>query len=213
MSTGISPSRAKRARADGACRCIASVAVHPSKLAPLADLREDKQQITTAGARSSGNGSSATGGKGARLILPAPTASQTAAISDGGFDWGDAGIGAAGGLAIALHGVGGGLRSLTASLPKDRHLGRGYRLTICQPQRMKALFRGATIDWRWHLTTAPLAVRVPNGCLDGLLCSLCKAHRPVNATVDWPRRKRRAQAHHPPMTTLAAMCGERLLRA
>jgi hypothetical protein len=40
-----------------------------------------------------------------------PSASTTsgAIVPDGGFDWGDAGIGAAGGFAIAMLGVGGGL--------------------------------------------------------------------------------------------------------
>ena len=131
--------------------------------------RQDKQQLTNAGAgpasarpyalngsyvprapgapvgaaQSFSNGPSSTGVQGAPPILPAPTPSQGAAIqragqqtaqvpgaryssaemnaypsgsdaaravaSDGGFDWGDAGIGAAGGLVITMLGVGGGL--------------------------------------------------------------------------------------------------------
>lgn len=41
-------------------------------------------------------------------VNPAPRSAQTATASDG-FDWGDAGIGAAGGLAISIVGIGGAL--------------------------------------------------------------------------------------------------------
>ena len=40
---------------------------------------------------------------------PSGSAAARAIVSDGGFAWGDAGIGAAGGLAIAMLGVGGGI--------------------------------------------------------------------------------------------------------
>ena len=40
---------------------------------------------------------------------PSGSDAARAVASDGGFDWGDAGIGAAGGLVITMLGVGGGL--------------------------------------------------------------------------------------------------------
>jgi hypothetical protein len=40
---------------------------------------------------------------------PSGAPAVRASVADGGFDWGDAGIGAAGGFAIAMLGVGGGL--------------------------------------------------------------------------------------------------------
>jgi hypothetical protein len=46
--------------------------------------------------------------RSATPAAPAPTVIHVAAPT-GGFDWGDAGIGAAGGLAISMLGVGGAL--------------------------------------------------------------------------------------------------------
>jgi hypothetical protein len=43
------------------------------------------------------------------IYKPSPTIVRISAPSSRGFDWGDAGIGAAGGLALAMLGIGGGL--------------------------------------------------------------------------------------------------------
>jgi hypothetical protein len=43
------------------------------------------------------------------VYKPSPTIVRVSAPSSAGFDWGDAGIGAAGGLALAMLGIGGGL--------------------------------------------------------------------------------------------------------
>lgn len=53
-----------------------------------------------------------------------PTVVRVTAPS--GFDWGDAGIGAAGGLALTMIGVGG---ALAASQRRDRHTQRNPALT------------------------------------------------------------------------------------
>jgi hypothetical protein len=61
---------------------------------PLTYARQDKQAVPSSPSPASVNSS--------------PTAAPTATPS-GGFDWGDAGIGAAGGLALSIVGIGGAL--------------------------------------------------------------------------------------------------------
>ena len=43
------------------------------------------------------------------IYKPSPTIVRVTTPASSGFDWGDAGIGAAGGLALAMLGIGGGL--------------------------------------------------------------------------------------------------------
>ncbi|MGZ6563472.1 MAG: hypothetical protein ACXVH1_28535 [Solirubrobacteraceae bacterium] len=51
----------------------------------------------------------------------APQAVVRVQVPQGGFDWGDAGIGAAGGVAIAMLGVGGALVVSQRRPDRDRH--------------------------------------------------------------------------------------------
>jgi hypothetical protein len=56
---------------------------------------------------------------------PGPTIVRVNAPSSSGFDWGDAGIGAAGGLALAMLGIGGGL---AISQRRERRSGASTRV-------------------------------------------------------------------------------------
>ena|SRR5437764_1494685 len=77
---------------------VVSSAPAGRQIDPLAFSRQDKQAVSTAPATT-----------GSAHVTASPSPGSPVATSDGGFDWGDAGIGAAGGLVLAMGGLGGAL--------------------------------------------------------------------------------------------------------